>query len=94
MEKHILYYTPLCADTPAFRQALDSVGIAYEAIDITESIANLKQFIRLRDDNPAFDDAKRWGFVGVPVLVTKQKQFFFDVNEILGTTCSPRSIEE
>ena len=41
----------------------------FEVIDIGKHVRNLKQFLDLRDNNPAFDEAKKIGDVGVPCYV-------------------------
>lgn len=91
---HTLFYSPLCPDCPAFMAELDKQSISYEPIDITASMSNLKRFLRLRDDHVAFDEIKKWGFVGVPLLVTKDGKFIFDLSDLMGTTCSPTQFEK
>ena len=41
----------------------------YEVINISKLVRNLKQFLDLRDNNPAFDEAKKIGDLGVPCYV-------------------------
>lgn len=41
----------------------------FEIIDIGKHVRNLKQFLDLRDSNPAFDEAKAIGDVGIPCYV-------------------------
>ena len=41
----------------------------YEIIDIGQHIRKLKEFLKLRDNNPAFEESKRTGAVGVPCFV-------------------------
>ena len=41
----------------------------FEVIDIGKHVRNLKQFLDLRDSNPAFDEAKVIGDVGIPCYV-------------------------
>ena len=38
----------------------------FEVIDIGKHVRNLKQFIKLRDTNPAFDEAKAVDDLGIP----------------------------
>ena len=38
----------------------------YEVIDIGAHVRNLKEFLRLRDNSPVFDDAKKHGYAGIP----------------------------
>ena len=41
----------------------------YEVIDIGEHVLDLKAFLKLRDNNPVFDEAKAMGAAGIPCLV-------------------------
>jgi glutaredoxin-related protein len=41
-------------------------------------MANLKAFLRLRDTNPAFDEIKRNGFVGIPAIVMEDGEIELD----------------
>ena len=41
----------------------------FEVIDIGKHVRNLKQFLDLRDSNPAFEEAKKTGDVGIPCYV-------------------------
>ena len=41
----------------------------YEIIDIGKHVKHLKEFMRLRDKNPAFDAMKRVGSIGIPCFV-------------------------
>ncbi len=41
----------------------------YEVIDIGAHVKNLKEFMRLRDNNPAFDVMKRVGAIGIPCFI-------------------------
>ena len=61
MEEHVLYFSSLCPDTKAFVEELQRQNISYREVDITASMANLKEFIRLRDDKPQFEGRKQWG---------------------------------
>lgn len=41
----------------------------YEVIDIGSHVKYLKEFLRLRDSNAVFDDAKAHGYAGIPCFV-------------------------
>ena len=41
----------------------------YEIIDIGQHVRNLKTFLKLRDRNPVFDEAKKYGAIGIPCFV-------------------------
>ena len=64
-----IYGTDLCPDCVEAKKKLDEKNIPYDYVDITASIGNLKAFMKLRDEEPAFDEAKKAGAVGVPAFV-------------------------
>lgn len=41
----------------------------FEIIDIGRRVSNLKEFLKLRDTNPAFDEAKEVEDIGIPCYV-------------------------
>ncbi len=64
-----IYGTDLCPDCVEAKKKLDEKNIPYDYVDITASIGNLKAFVKMRDEEPAFDEAKKAGAVGVPAFV-------------------------
>ncbi|MFC0322553.1 hypothetical protein ACFFHT_03080 [Gallibacterium melopsittaci] len=65
----VLFYAHLCPDTEPFIAELTRLNVEYESVSILESMANLKRFLRLRDQHSAFDSVKANGYAGVPALV-------------------------
>jgi len=41
----------------------------FKVIDICENVKKLKEFLNLRDNCPAFDEAKKTGDIGIPCYV-------------------------
>ena len=63
-----IYGMPSCPDCSFVeRQAEGRAG--YEIIDIGSHVKFLKEFLRLRDGSPVFDDARRHGRAGIPCFV-------------------------
>ena len=63
-----IYGMPSCPDCSFVeRQAEGRKG--YEVIDIGSHVRLLKEFLRLRDSSPVFDDARRHGRAGIPCFV-------------------------
>ncbi|OOF81334.1 hypothetical protein BKG92_09100 [Rodentibacter ratti] len=84
--KPIVYFAPWCPDTAPFFAELNRLGIAFEALDITNDRLNFKAFLKLRDTHPAFDDAKQNGYIGIPALVLDNGDVVLDkarLNKIL-----------
>lgn len=41
----------------------------FQVIDIGEHVRLLKEFLRLRDNNAAFNESRKHGYVGIPCFV-------------------------
>lgn len=65
----IIYGSMLCKDCVSCREELDKAGIAYDYRDFSEDLQNLKDFLKLRDWDPAFMTAKAEGWIGIPCIV-------------------------
>ena len=64
-----VYGSPLCPDCTACKAAFDANRIEYDFVDITGSMRNLKEFLKHRDADDAFADARKNGYVGIPALL-------------------------
>ena len=64
-----IYGSMMCPDCVRCREELDKSGIAYEYLDFSESLLNLKEFLAMRDSLPAFDQIKASGKIGIPCIV-------------------------
>jgi glutaredoxin-related protein len=73
-----IYGSPLCPDCTACKAAFDANGIAYDFIDITGSMRNLKEFLKQRDSKAEFDDARLKGYVGIPALMLENGDITLD----------------
>lgn len=63
-----IYSMPSCPDCRNVEEQIAGLD-GYEVIDIGSHVRLLKEFLRLRDSSPAFDDARRGGFIGIPCFV-------------------------
>lgn len=64
-----IYGSMLCPDCVQCREDLDKKGISYEYLDFSDSLRNLKEFLSLRDNNPAFASVKEEGRIGIPCIL-------------------------
>lgn len=76
------YGTSLCPDCVEADKQLAEKEIACEYICITESTANLKEFLALRDARPEFEEVKREGGIGIPSFLKEDGSIVFSVEEI------------
>ena len=63
-----IYGSMLCPDCVQCREDLDRAGVAYEYLDFSESLLNLKEFLCLREDS-AFDEIRAEGKIGIPCIL-------------------------
>ena len=78
----ILYFSDKCPDTTPFKNGLAARDIEYSEVNITDSMANLKQFLALRDQRLEFEARKQRGFIGIPVLLSPDGRLCFDLAEV------------
>lgn len=73
-----LFVSSLCPDCPPAIKEINDKNLNVEIVDITESMANLKRFLKERDYSEKFDKIVVENKVGVPVLKRDDDYFFFD----------------
>ena len=78
-----IYGSMLCPDCVECRADLDKAGIAYEYLDFSDQLRNLKEFLALRDSDPVFDAVKQRGSIGIPCIVTEDGRITLDWEEFM-----------
>ena len=73
-----IYGSMLCPDCVKCREDLDRVGVAYEYLDFADSLLNLKEFLKLRDETPVFESLKGEGKIGIPCIVKEDGTVLMD----------------
>ncbi len=73
-----IYGSMQCPDCVECRKELDEAKIAYEYLDFSDSLLNLKEFLLIRDQDPLFDDIKRDGKIGIPCIVAEDGAVYLD----------------
>lgn len=63
-----IYGMKSCPDCVAVDRQVEGDS-RYQVIDIGEHVRLLKEFLRLRDNNPVFDEARKKGYAGIPCFV-------------------------
>ena len=80
MEKLILFTSNKCPECPPVIEKLENEGIEFRNVDISNSISELKEFLKFRDTESYFDKIKEDGYVGVPTLMDEKGNFYNPVN--------------
>ncbi|EGP05639.1 TPA: hypothetical protein ACY37O_001252 [Pasteurella multocida] len=82
MSNPVLFFANLCPDTAPFVAELTRLEVDYESVEIMSSMANFKRFLTLRDQHPAFEQAKENGYIGIPALLWADEQVVLDINQL------------
>ena len=78
-----IYGSMLCPDCVKCREDLDGAGVEYEYLDFADDLRNLKEFLRIRDGEPLFDDARARGGIGIPCILREDGSVTLDWAEFL-----------
>ena len=81
VSKKVVFGSSMCPDCIVMKKAPDEREVKYLYLDITENLANLKKFLKFRED-PAFDFAKENGSIGIPAMVVNDgEKIIFSIEE-------------
>ena len=86
-----VYTSPLCPDCRECKHRLTTPS---ECPDITESMRNLKAFLKLRDTLAAFDPCRANGSVGIPAIVKEDGSVTLDWEAFLAERGLPVEYRE
>lgn len=78
-----IYGSMLCPDCMQCREDLDRAGVRYEYLDFSENLGNLKAFLKLRDENPLFDEIRKAGKIGIPCILREDGSVTLDWEEFM-----------
>ena len=78
-----IYGSMLCPDCIQCRADLDKTGMEYEYLDFSESLKNLKEFLKLRDASPLFEEVRAEGRIGIPCIVREDGSITLDWEEYM-----------
>ena len=78
-----IYGSKLCGDCTECKEELDKAGIDYSFLDITEELQNLKDFLKIRDTNPIFQEVKENGGIGIPCILKDNGDVTLDWTELV-----------
>lgn len=81
--KIIMFGTNACPDCTEAVKKLDEVHADYLYLEFSESTANLKRFLKLRDTEPVFQEVKEKGNIGVPCFKLSDGTLTLSLNEVL-----------
>ena len=79
-----IYGSMLCKDCVECVADLKRANVAFAFLDFADSLLHLKEFLKLRDENPLFDSVRENGGIGIPAVVREDGSLTLDWEEFLG----------
>ena len=73
-----IYGCMLCKDCVACREDLDKAGVDYMFLDFAQDLQNLKEFLKIRDGSPEFNEIRNTDRIGIPCIVTEDGTVLLD----------------
>lgn len=77
-----IYGLPTCPGCDFVHEQVQGREDEFTFINIGSHVMKLKEFMRLRDSHPAFDDAKENGYIGIPCFVKEDGSLTFSPEDV------------
>lgn len=78
-----IYGSMLCKDCVECVDDLKKAEVEFEFLDFADSLLNLKEFLKIRDENPLFDAVRKKGSIGIPTIVKEDGSVTLDWEDFL-----------
>ena len=78
-----IYGSEQCRDCVICKNELDAAGVEYLYLNISENLLFLKKFLKLRDEEAAFDEIRKAGKIGIPCIVREDGTVTLEWSEFL-----------
>lgn len=76
MKEVVLFMSNKCPFCPPVMEKLEANGIEYRKVDISNSMGELREFLKYRDNEDFFIPVKEGGMAGVPTIMVDGKDFY------------------
>ena len=78
-----IYGSMLCPDCVKCCQELKEAEIPFEYCDFADSILHLKEFLKLRDEQPVFAEVRAAGKIGIPCILREDGTITLEWDEFV-----------
>lgn len=76
-----VYGADICIDCRNYKEIQKNRGFEAEYVDIIENTTNLKEFLKIRDNDALYEQVKENNGIGIPLFVREDGMKTFDINE-------------
>lgn len=78
-----IYGSMLCKDCVECVENLKKADVEFEFCDFADSLLNLKEFLKIRDENELFNAVREKGSIGIPTIVKEDGTVTLDWDEFI-----------
>ena len=78
-----VYGAEICGECRMFKEIMAERGFEVEYVEITASVPNMWEFLRMRDREAAFAPVRERGTIGIPAFVKEDGEITLDMNTAL-----------
>ena len=78
-----IYGSMLCPDCVKCCQELKEAEIPFEYCDFADSILHLKEFLKMRDEQPVFAEVRAAGKIGIPCILREDGTIMLEWDEFV-----------
>lgn len=76
-----VYGADICIDCRNYKEIQKNRGFEAEYVDIIENTTNLKEFLKIRDNDALYEQVKENNGIGIPLFVREDGMKTFNINE-------------
>lgn len=78
-----IYGSMLCPDCVRCCEELKNAEVPFEYCDFSDSLRNLKEFLKLRDESCVFAESREAGKIGIPCILREDGSLTLEWDEFL-----------
>ena len=78
-----IYGSMLCPDCVRCCEELKNAEVPFEYCDFSDSLRNLKEFLKLRDESSVFEESREAGKIGIPCILREDGSLTLEWDEFL-----------
>lgn len=78
-----IYGSPMCPGCVKAKEEFEKAGVPFVYLSVTDSLLNLKQFLKLRESHEEFNPIRERGQIGIPCIVDEEGNLTFNWEQYL-----------
>jgi len=84
-----VYGAEICIDCRNYKAIQKARGFEAEYIEITEDTTKLKEFLKIRDNDPIMAEVRQQSGIGIPLFVMEDGRMTLEIDEAFEWTGQP-----